>query len=218
MKLPRGSLWVLALGACLLWAAIVLRPVDELDNMAEGGLARQAAPEHTTITDAPEAVAPAGNATKPPAKPELPSPRPPTTPVAAKVSEDANSQGEEEPPQTFPRPERNGPVDEYKALYARESRDSTALSAERDIEAAFRTKHIPPGLLESVVCRSSVCRVRTRWSPDHAEGFMMALTALLIVDPTGETAPRFDSILAIDPESDPSDRSQQVAVYFKRNE
>lgn len=109
-------------------------------------------------------------------------------------------------------------MDEYKSLYEREVRDSGAIEFEQEIEAAFRTKQIPSGLLESAVCRRSVCRVRTRWSADHAEGFMMALTALLIVDPEAETAPRFDPILAIDPENEPEDRTQLVSVYFRRNQ
>lgn len=219
MKLPKGSLWAVTIGAVVLWIAIVLSPVDDLDGVGHGE------GSFTTSVPTETAASPPRDGTPPPApaplEPSPVAPAPPAPPAPAAVSEgDPEPSGEDgdETPHTFPPPASSGPVDEYKALYERESRDSAAIEFEQEIEAAFRTKNIPPGLLQSVVCRRSVCRVRTRWSQEYAEGFMMALTALLIVDPEGDTAPRFDSILALDPESDPADRSQDVAVYFRRNE
>lgn len=68
----------------------------------------------------------------------------------------------------MPPPERSGPVAELTHAFAKEPR----------IESEFRKSDVAPGLLKSVLCRESVCRVEVRWTPDRAVAFMSAFTRL----------------------------------------
>ncbi|HKU41286.1 MAG TPA: hypothetical protein VJR89_24150 [Polyangiales bacterium] len=141
----------------------------------------------------------------------------PAAPPAAANTEAAPKASAESPANTdseIPTPVRVGPVDELKRAFESEPRASGAARFEAVIEAQFRRAETPAGLLKSVICRTTVCRVETRWSPQRAEGFMGAFMRLM--DPEG-AASLFDADLAISPEADVGpDRSQAIDVYLKR--
>ncbi|HEX4351847.1 MAG TPA: hypothetical protein VHZ95_03015 [Polyangiales bacterium] len=111
-------------------------------------------------------------------------------------------------------PGRSGPVDEWKQLFGSEPRASAAVGAESAIEAAFRRPEVPAGLMKSVMCRSTVCKIETRWSPDRAAGFMVALMQL-VAPPQAKAT--FDHELGISPEGEAdADGSRAIDVYLKQ--
>jgi hypothetical protein len=110
-------------------------------------------------------------------------------------------------------PQRSGPVDALQQAFASEPRASSAVSAESAIEASFRRAEVPRTLLKSVLCRSTVCKVETRWSPERASGFMVAFMQLVVQPQEQHT---FDHELGVAPEGEPdADGSRAVTVYVK---
>jgi hypothetical protein len=118
-------------------------------------------------------------------------------------------------PVPIPAPERTGPVDARKAAFASEPRDSNATEPETVIQAAFRRPEAN-GLLKGVLCRSSVCKVETRWTPARAAGFMGAFMNL-VASSDGAPSRNFDSEIAISPEGAPDTNGERaIDVYLKR--
>lgn len=114
---------------------------------------------------------------------------------------------------TIPVPERTGPVDELAQLFAREPRASDASALEAKLAAPFRRPEVPAGLLASAICRTTVCRVEARWSPERAQGFLAALMQL--VAPPGGEPGQFDPKLAIAPEDSATPGSSRaITVYL----
>ena len=69
-------------------------------------------------------------------------------------------------------------------------------------------------LLRSVLCRTSVCRIQTRWSPARAQGFMSALMQLVTAGTQDQSM--FDNRIAISPEVETAaDGSRAVEVYVR---
>ncbi|MEY4580430.1 MAG: hypothetical protein RL701_5133 [Pseudomonadota bacterium] len=160
----------------------------------------------------------AGQAAAPTAaEPTTAAPTQPPTPTPAEQQPpSADTTAEANPADTapIPAPSRSGPVAELKALFATEPRPSAAARVETIIEAQFRRNEVPSGLLKSALCRSTVCRVETRWSPQRAEGFMSAFMHLMTDPPTESTV--FDPQFAISPEGEPgADGSQAIDVYVR---
>ncbi|HKU41908.1 MAG TPA: hypothetical protein VJR89_27310 [Polyangiales bacterium] len=171
-----------------------------------------AAPVAAPMPSEETAVSPAAPNTAPATQAATPSERPAPANTEASPNPSGESQASSGVP--IPAPVRSGPVDELKRAFESEPRASTGARIEAAIEAQFRRADIPAGLLESVMCRTTVCRVETRWSPERAEGFMGAFMRLM--QPEG-TASLFDEKLAISPEADVGpDRSQAIDVYLKR--
>lgn len=114
-------------------------------------------------------------------------------------------------------PERSGPVDDYKQKFASEPRASGGARLEATIEAQFRRPEVPADVLKSAICRTTVCRIETRWSPDSAQGFLSAVMRL-VMDPSG-TPTAFAQEVAIEPEGEPGpDGRRAINVYVKRAE
>jgi hypothetical protein len=109
----------------------------------------------------------------------------------------------------MPAPERSGPVAELTRAFEKEPRDSAAQQLESRIESEFRKSDVAPGLLKSVLCRESVCRVEVRWTPERAVAFMSAFTRL---------SADFEPEIAIDPRGVATAREEelQVDVYLPR--
>ena len=154
---------------------------------------------------------PATAAPASPSQPEAPAAsaradEPAPTPAAPKD----NAQDEPHPLL----PQRSGPIAELKALYGSEPRASASAQIESAIEAQFRRPEVPPGLLKSVVCRTTVCRIETRWTPERAEGFMSALMHMA-TEPAGEQA-HFDNQIAIAPEEPDAVSGIRVVDVYAR--
>jgi hypothetical protein len=119
-----------------------------------------------------------------------------------------------DPAKRIQAPKRSGPVDELAQQFEDEARGSAARSVEAKIEGPFRRPEVPPGVLESVVCHTTVCRIRSRWSPDHAQGFMSAIMQTVRQREAGELI--FDAQLGVTPdEPNRPDGSRDVTVYLE---
>jgi hypothetical protein len=163
---------------------------------------------------------PAGPAPEP-AEPATPEPAaPPASAPAAPSPQPAPTPAPNEAPSAHAAPSmvaptRSGPVDELKQQFASTTRDAAAASFEKRIETAFHRPEVPDGLLRSVKCRATVCRVETQWSSDRAQGLMVALMDLITRPATEPDA--FDRGIAISPEGEPSaDGSRAIDFYLKR--
>jgi hypothetical protein len=202
----------LATTAALLWLVTSLGTGDRTSASDPAG-AEPAGGVEPALPEPDPQPAPAEPAA-PPTAPTAPAPTEPAAPAAPA----APARPAEPPPEAqLPPPEKTGPVDELKARFASEPRDSSAGALEKHVEAAFRNDDVPAGLLKSVLCRRTVCRVETRWAPERAIGFMSAFTRLLMQAPGADVVRVFDSNLGISPESEPDANGvRSVDVYIAR--
>jgi outer membrane biosynthesis protein TonB len=208
----------LVLGAAAIWWAVLWGPAkpDATEPDAE---------EPAAI--APDTEQPAAAVPTPPASPPPHDDHERTTPTAPPAnapSAEASPAPTAPPPQQaaptapdqIPAPERTGPVDQRKAAFESEPRDSNASEPESAIQAAFRRPEVPSGMVKSVLCRRSVCKVETRWTPAGAAGFMGALMHL-VASPEGAANRKFEPEIAVAPEDAPDTNGERsIDVYLKR--
>jgi hypothetical protein len=145
-----------------------------------------------------------------PAAPENTRDNKPEHPAApASPSQPPAAPQQPEDPAPLPPPEPSGPIAELKKAFEKEPRDSAARLPEARIESEFIRSDITPGLLKSVLCRKSVCKVEVLWTPERAIAFMSAFTRL---------SADFEPDIALDPHG-PADARQelQVDVYLPRS-
>lgn len=136
----------------------------------------QPAPEQTSV-DTAEAVIEeqvAGPNTEPPPEP---SARP--TPPAAAPPSPQRIPSDQLPPDYQSRPEKIGPVAELKAAYESDPRDPEAGATEERIRGHLKQDEIPPGLVRSVSCVKSVCKLEMNWKSDERHGYMIAMMTLI---------------------------------------
>lgn len=200
--------WTLAaviVGVALVWLVLTWGGPEQV------GIEPEPAP--------PTASAPAGRAA-PPVQPapspstREPEPQPPAPPSADPATQAQREEPAPNPRSALPAPDRSGPVDELKQAFASEPRASASVSVESKIASQFKRPEVHTDLVKSILCRTSVCRIETRWSPENAEGFMSALMHLVTepADPGG-----FDPQLGISPEGEPGPSgSRAIDVYVKR--
>ena len=197
--------------AALAWSLVIRPPEDDLSPGSSSpalGTDFQAEPEPGPARE-PQREAPQ------PAEPAAPSePAAPAEPAAAapQAPEQAPAAPEEHTHLTAP--ERTGPVDELRALYENEPRNSAAPDTESKIAEVFRNPELPGGLVKSVLCRTTVCKVETRWNPERGIAFMGGFMRL-VVEQDGQP-PAFEHNLAIQPGESEADGSQKIDVYLKR--
>jgi hypothetical protein len=156
-----------------------------------------------------------------PALPEPVAPSPPKEPAATPKPVSAEGPPEpkaapepqpaEQPPPLeapIPPPEPSGPIDELKQRFRSEPRDASGEAAEAVVRKAFSDKEVDRGLLKSVLCRRSICRLEINWSSPRHMGYVIAMTRL---------ASEFRGNLAISPVDPPTtDRPMLVEVYWPR--
>jgi hypothetical protein len=163
--------WSLALGllvvVLLLWLWAVPRPTE---------VAAPAPPPDQATS--PNEPSPAGSAAAPEPAAE-PTPPSAAAPPAAAPPAPKPGAPAEATASAFPAPRTEGLVDEYKATYARETRDSAAQLAETAVQAAFRSADVPPALLKSVLCHQTICKIEVHWSAQRELGYMAAMTRVL---------------------------------------
>ena len=192
----------LVLGAAAIWWAVLWEPTarDAEEPAAVAPVTEPAAVPTPPPSERAEA----------PIAPPVDAPRADPPPSPSPTQQDAPSA-----PEQIPAPERTGPVDERKAAFASEPRDSNATEPETLIQEAFRRPDAT-GLLKGVLCRSSVCKIETRWTPARAAGFMGAFMSL-VASPDGAPSLKFDHEIAISPEGAPDSSGEQaIDVYLKR--
>lgn len=200
-----GALIALVGGALLLWFALrwdaSSAPPEPAPDPEASAREAPSAP-NSIVRDEPRAA-------------QVPAPA--TAPSAASPSQPNAQQPAllDRPGQTIPPPQRTGPVDELAALFAKEPRASDASAIESRVAASFRRPGVPAGLLQSALCRTSVCRVQAQWSPEGAQGFLAAVMQL-VANPNGDPT-EFDPQIAIAPaDSEGASAERAVTVYFKR--
>jgi hypothetical protein len=134
---------------------------------------------------ADEAAAPAEAA-----EPELEANEPaPSTRPAPSAASDQAAAPEAEParrtptvdykPPLPPRPELMGPFDELKASYERDARDPEAGATEERIRVLLKHPDIPDGMLRSVSCVKSTCKLELRWTTSDGHAYMILMMSLV---------------------------------------
>jgi hypothetical protein len=197
---------VVALGAGLMWFAL-----------AQSNSGQPSPVENASDTPSSAAAAPAAPQPAEPEQAAAPEPEAPQTAVTPSAQPASPIEQPAVPDPSGPQvPQRSGPVDALAQAFASEPRASSAVQVEAAIQAAFRRAEVPPALLKSVLCRSTVCKVETRWTPDRAQGFMLAFMQL-VMQPQEQHA--FDHELGVSPEGEPdADGSRAVTVYVKHSD
>ncbi|MET0388694.1 MAG: hypothetical protein ABW321_22170, partial [Polyangiales bacterium] len=121
-----------------------------------------------------------------------------------------------EAPVDDPMTGERGPVEEYRSMYERETRDADAQKVEATIRSAFAHAQ-RPDLFQSASCRANICKVLLHWSPELARDYIQSVTWLGVGSrrPHGEHG--FDAQLALAPVSaKDSQGSRLVELYLKR--
>ena len=154
---------------------------------------------------------PAPDAGLPPPPPPIePSPvsivsAPPAT-STVQPSAAAGESPETEADRIFSR--ENGPVEEYKAQFEREPRDSAATEAEQVLRGAFALKDSARPVFRAVLCRETICRIETRLSTETLGAYVAAMTRIVHSN--------FDAKLASERTSLAEAGEVSVTVYAKR--
>ncbi len=198
--------WSLVVAAAVVVGVLMWRLVLDPSEPAE-----EALPDEPNATPAvesprePEPVAQQPTPGAPEAKQEL---KPGNQPAPTSPSPTPTDPEQTEELVPIPAPEATGPIVELKQAFESEPRDSAAQVPESLIQGEFKKSDIAPGLLKSVLCRKSVCRVETLWTPERAVSFMSVFMRL-----STEFAPN----LALDPHGAPDPKKeQQIDVYLPR--
>jgi len=183
--------------AAVLWVVAIW-------NTGDGDVDPSAALEAPPAEPLQPSAAPPG---APPGAPAAETPEPAEPAAAAREPEATPEPAPQVVPDDLPPPTPEGPIDELKAQFAREPRPSSARELEATAERAFVNPNIKPGLLGSVLCHQTICKVTVRWKPEHMIGYMAAYTLLL---------QNFGPKIAIVPASaNDSDGSRVVEMYLE---
>lgn len=193
--------------AALAWSLVIRTPDDDVspDSSPAIGTDFQVEPEPAQADPQREDPRPTAPSEPTPA-PAEPAPAPPQAPEQAQAAPETRTH--------LSAPERTGPLGELRALYQSEPRNSTAPDAESKIAEVFRNPDFPGGLVKSVLCRTTVCKVETRWTPERGTAFMGGFMHLVVEH---ENQPAvFEHNLAIEPGEIEADGAQRIDVYLKR--
>jgi hypothetical protein len=109
-------------------------------------------------------------AAAPAAAPTAPTPSAPTAEPGAPL---------DRPPTDETLPTRMGPVDQLRARYDEDSRDSAAGPAEQRIRDLFGTSQVPAELLRRVICTQRVCKLELRWSRERHNAYVIVMMSLV---------------------------------------
>lgn len=136
---------------------------------------------------------------EPPAEPEAPAEPDEAVPAADLDPQAAGAD-------LFAHPQ--GPVAELRRQYESEPRESSAHVLESTIRNAFNPPDGPPGLLGSVLCRRTVCKLEVRMSAERLGDYIAAITRV---------SADFEREVAAEPrEPGPTAGVRTVDVYLKR--
>lgn len=199
-----------ALGAALFWFVGTRSTRDERRPSAVDGDELPAAPVDAPAEHEPPHDPETAKAAQVPEEPE-PAQAPEPTAAEAQPSDPHDMPD-------IPRPERMGPVDELEQRFRTEPRSSSAAELEKQITDVFRAGDLPPELMKSVLCRRTVCRIETRWTPARAEAFLGALMRVVTGSGPDGTGPSevFDTDVAVSPHDDGDDNGViAVDVYLR---
>ncbi|HKP61247.1 MAG TPA: hypothetical protein VJV78_31180 [Polyangiales bacterium] len=135
--------------------------------------------------DAPDAVEDPLAAAEPPPPP--PAAGAQTVPVS-KSEPVPESPSQPSPPSAAPPPpqapeapippDTRGFVDALQGRFDNDPRDSAAGESENALRKYYRGPRMPAGLLRSVICRQSVCKLDLHWTAEHDEAYRDAIEFL----------------------------------------
>lgn len=166
-----GLLLLAALWALLLWIpeveppALVDSEAPDQAAMVPPPSATVFEPHATPSASPPSAAVPAARSTEPEPQATAAEPPPPASAPTYKLPK-------------LPPPEPSGPVSALKLRFGNESYSADSKLRELQLTASLQRTGPPPGSVESVLCRRSVCRVSWRWQAQHVISFYQALGAL----------------------------------------
>lgn len=220
-------LFGLLAGAVGLWILLSWDPVapEEPDNDAVTELDESPAEPTPSPSSAP---APAQGPAPAPQLAEAPKHDPePTEPPAEEEAPSAAPSGiklvqasrEELDRAHLPPPSASGPLQELQKEFESGARDGSSAALESRIEEAFKLQGVAPELLESAVCHGDTCRVRTRWTPERAGGFTVAMTSLAInlIPQEGQEQPAFERNFAIGEAGERNSNGERsIDVYIRK--
>jgi hypothetical protein len=162
----------LALTAGLLWWSVISQPRDAeprsrqpSNDTRPSAQLMDAAPREQEVPRQPVVAA------EPAKQVALSSPQQPAEAPAEPHAETT----EVEPPmdrQNMKPPVLRGPVTELKHRFNNESRSSASGQLESQVKALFADPNVPPELLDSVLCRRTVCKINLRWTADRMVGYV----------------------------------------------
>jgi hypothetical protein len=75
-------------------------------------------------------------------------------------------------------PDTRGFIDALQTRFEADPRDSAAGETEIAIRKLYRAPNMPDGLLRTVLCRKSVCKLDLHWSVEHDEAYREVLDYL----------------------------------------
>ena len=204
-KLAAIGALVIAVG---LWLVLAW-PASQSDT-PESALAEGSASPAPTIAPPPAAEAAQLAAPSAPAEPASPAGEATPQPLAAAAPTVAAD----------PISTDKGPVAEYRERFESEPRDRIAPEYEKHIAGAFAASSAAPGLLKSVVCRETICKVELRWNREHQRPYMQAITRMGVGGLHGNAEPSkytYHPSIALSPIGDPNpDGVRLVELYVKR--
>jgi hypothetical protein len=213
---------VVAAVACL-WLILSWEPVtreEPLDNafsQPEPAAAPDLVPPPAAAAQPEQPAPPAAAAAEPEPEPE-PEPAPTEPPPTGFKLEQAVPEKVEDMAH-LPPPSSSGPLADLQKEFESAARDTDSARVESVIAEAFKLQHVPPELLESATCQGGICRVRTRWTPERAGGFTIAVTTLAVKVPgEGQDTLMFDRNIAVGPASDRNSNGERVIdVYLRKH-
>jgi hypothetical protein len=152
--------------AALSWAILIWpthEPLAPLPTAGDAAPPALAAPPSAAVQPAPE-----------------PAAQTPVEPQPASGQEIAKAAAPSDPPAEDPPLFAHdvGPVDERRARFASEPRDSAASDAEALLRDAFKITDSPEPLLRSVLCRTRVCKLELQLRADQLGAYVAAMARI----------------------------------------
>jgi len=204
----------------LTWNPVDRAPSPPLESEETPAPLPPAEASNVSKLESRPAVAPS-----PPAAPPFPSPEPegeeeeePAEPeeMPSSIALEHIDPSQEDPATIQP-PSASGPYKELQTIFESAARDASSAGTEAAIESAFKVPEVPEGLLEAAVCQGQVCRIRTRWTPGRAGGFMHAMVALGSMRSDTDESPLFERNYGFGKASERNTSGEQyVEVYVHK--
>lgn len=133
-------------------------------------------------------------------------PSPDPAPADARPDDPTPPQGHAMELENIPPPGAMGRIRERNERFQGESQTQTSSARAAQLKAAIEPV-APPGLLQDVLCRRTVCRVRMEWRADRAIALLSVLS---------ELRSKFDPELGVDePGALEPNRTRRVDVYLQ---
>lgn len=135
-----------------------------------------------------------------------PSSDPTPTAETAEKPDEPRPQGHAMELENIPPPSAMGRIRERKERFQGESQTQTSRTREAQLTAAIEPV-APPGLLQEVLCRRTVCRMRMEWRADRAIALLSVLS---------ELRSKFDPELGVDePGAREPNQTRRIDVYLQ---